>query len=78
MREWQPGPDDPDFLTWSSVIFPALGRISIRRLREATGLSEGYLIMARQGKRTPHRRHWKALLELVSPGHMEASVEVDA
>jgi CRISPR-associated endonuclease Cas1 len=47
-------------------VVPQLKDITIRQLQEATGLSASGCSMIRNGKRTPHPRHWAALAALVS------------
>jgi CRISPR-associated endonuclease Cas1 len=47
-------------------VVPRLKDITIRQLQEATGLSASGCSMIRNGKRTPHPRHWAALAALVS------------
>jgi len=45
-------------------VLPRLREVPIRRMMEATGLSEAYCYRVRRAEAIPHARHWKALLEL--------------
>jgi CRISPR-associated endonuclease Cas1 len=53
---------------YQKEIFPLLRRTPIRKMMEATGLSEPYCFRIRRGETTPHPRHWRALFEL-GEGH---------
>ncbi len=49
-------------------ILPPLQGISLRRMADATGLTEGYCSVVRRGLKVPHRRHWA---NLASIGHKD-------
>ncbi len=46
-------------------IQPKLAALRLGDLTQATGLSEPYCSLIRQGKRVPHQRHWETLRRLV-------------
>jgi len=48
-------------------ILPLIQGVPLSRLRRATGLSLRYVSLIRRGERTPHPRHWQALLGAVAP-----------
>lgn len=54
------GPDD-----WAVIAAP-LKTLPIRRIAQATGLSEQYAGQIRAGKQVPHPRHWAALKSLLN------------
>jgi hypothetical protein len=43
-------------------ILPLIQGVPLSRLQRATGLSLRYVSLIRRGERTPHPRHWEALL----------------
>lgn len=49
-------------------ILPLIDGVPLSRLQEATGLSLRYVSLIRRGERTPHPRHWQALLAAASSG----------
>jgi CRISPR-associated endonuclease Cas1 len=53
-----------DHDTFARDILPRLEGVSLRDIANATGLSEGYCSFIRNGRKTPHRRHWKVLARL--------------
>jgi CRISPR-associated endonuclease Cas1 len=54
--------DDVDF---NRDILPKLQRITVRKVAEATGVTGSHASRLRGGKCQAHKRHWKALLQLV-------------
>ena len=46
-------------------VLPLLQGASLQDLRQATGLTGSYLALIRAGRKTPHPRHWTALLGAV-------------
>jgi hypothetical protein len=46
---------------FSRNVLPHLKRATVEELHQATGLSRGYLRLVRDGRATPHPRHWAAL-----------------
>ena len=53
-----------DLSAFQRDILPLIQGIPLSRLQEATGLSLRYVSLIRRGERTPHPRHWQALLEM--------------
>jgi hypothetical protein len=51
-----------DLSAFQRDILPLIEHIPLSRLQEATGLSLRYVSLIRRGERTPHPRHWQALL----------------
>jgi hypothetical protein len=51
-----------DLSAFQREILPLLQDIPLSRLQRATGLSLRYVSLIRRGERTPHPRHWHALL----------------
>lgn len=41
---------------------PPIQRVPLSQLQRATGLSLRYVSLIRRGERTPHPRHWQALI----------------
>jgi CRISPR-associated endonuclease Cas1 len=52
-----------DLSAFQRDILPLLKGIPLSRLQRATGLSLRYVSLIRRGERTPHPRHWQALIE---------------
>jgi hypothetical protein len=44
-------------------ILPLIQDIPLSKLQKATELSLRYVSLIRRGERTPHPRHWQALIE---------------
>jgi hypothetical protein len=51
-----------DLSVFASGILPLLDGVPMSQLEHATGLSRRYLTVVRRGEKTPHPRHWQALL----------------
>jgi hypothetical protein len=51
-----------DLSAFQRDILPLIQEVPLSRLQGATGLSLGYVSLIRRGERTPHPRHWQALL----------------
>jgi hypothetical protein len=51
---------------FATEILPAIQAVRTRDLEWATGLSRRYLAQIRRGEKTPHPRHWEALLSTVA------------
>ena len=51
-----------DLSAFQRDILPLIREIPLSRLQQATGLSLRYVSLIRRGERTPHPRHWQALL----------------
>jgi CRISPR-associated endonuclease Cas1 len=58
-----------DLSAFQRDILPKIQNIPLSQLQRATGLSLRYVSLIRRGERTPHPRHWLALLE-ASSGRM--------
>jgi hypothetical protein len=56
-----------DLSAFRREILPLIENVPLSRLQRATGLSLRYLSLIRRGERTPHPRHWQALLSAVEP-----------
>jgi CRISPR-associated endonuclease Cas1 len=65
-REWeQQHGRDPGKVAWyRREVLPGLSRRTLTQIAERTGLSLGACSRIRSGNRTPHPRHWSALLDL--------------
>lgn len=59
-----------DLSAFQRDILPLIQDVPLSRLQLATGLSFRYVSLIRRGERTPHQRHWQAIL-----GATKASVE---
>jgi CRISPR-associated endonuclease Cas1 len=57
--------DWPDEQTYIREVQPRLPTITISRLSSTLCVSESYAADIRAGRRTPHRRHWNDLAQLV-------------
>lgn len=65
VAEWERAAiEQPEPETFARDILPMLQGISLRKMAEATGLTEGYCSFVRRGLKVPHRRHWQTLLSL--------------
>jgi hypothetical protein len=51
-----------DLSAFQRDILPLIQGVPLSRLQRATGLSLRYVSLIRRGERTPHPRHWKALI----------------
>jgi hypothetical protein len=56
-----------DLSAFRREILPLIQEIPLFRLQRETGLSLRYVSLIRRGERTPHPRHWQALLRAVGP-----------
>jgi hypothetical protein len=56
-----------DLSAFQRDILPLIQNIPLSRLQQATGLSLRYVSLIRRGERTPHPRHWEALVAAVDP-----------
>jgi hypothetical protein len=54
-----------DLSVFGRDILPRTQDVPLSRLERATGLSLRYVSLIRRGERTPHPRHWQALLTAV-------------
>jgi hypothetical protein len=54
-----------DLSAFERDILPLIQEIPLSRLQRATGLSLRYVSLIRRGERTPHPRHWLALVGAV-------------
>jgi CRISPR-associated endonuclease Cas1 len=61
-RAWEARHEWPDPAVFATEILPAIQTVRTRDLERATGLSRRYLAQIRRGEKTPHPRHWEALL----------------
>jgi CRISPR-associated endonuclease Cas1 len=59
-REGTEGAGTMDFVR---DVLPGLRSVPLRRLAQATGLSEAHCSFVRRGLRVSHRRHWASLME---------------
>lgn len=58
-----------DLSAFERDILPLIQGVPLSRLQRATGLSLRYVSLIRRGERTPHPRHWQALLDAATiPG----------
>jgi CRISPR-associated endonuclease Cas1 len=55
-----------DLSAFQRDILPKIQDIPLSQLQRATGLSLRYVSVIRRGEKTPHPRHWPALLEAIS------------
>jgi CRISPR-associated endonuclease Cas1 len=69
-REWkrEHGPEKRDKAWFDHEVFPKLDGFLLKEMADATGLSLVACSRIRSGARTPHLRHWEALLALVKSG----------
>jgi hypothetical protein len=74
VKEWDEAHERPDPEVFRREILPDLQGIPLKRLAEATGLSNPYCSMIRRGAYTPHPRHWGALRSLGSQANQPESV----
>jgi hypothetical protein len=51
-----------DMSTFAREILPLIRAVPLSQLMRATGLSLRYCSQIRRGEKTPHPRHWAALL----------------
>jgi hypothetical protein len=51
-----------DLSAFQREILPLIQKVPLSRLQQATGLSLRYVSLIRRGERTPHPRHWQAML----------------
>jgi hypothetical protein len=51
-----------DLSAFQRDILPLIRDVPLSRLQRATGLSLRYVPLIRRGERTPHPRHWQALI----------------
>jgi CRISPR-associated endonuclease Cas1 len=56
-----------DLSAFKREILPLIQEVPLSRLQKATGLSLRYVSQIRRGEKTPHPRHWQALLAATSP-----------
>jgi CRISPR-associated endonuclease Cas1 len=61
-RAWEAAHDWPDPAVFATEILPTIQGVRTRDLERATGLSRRYLAQIRRGEKTPHPRHWEALV----------------
>jgi hypothetical protein len=63
---WEPTPEEAALTDewFASVLLPALASVTTRQIQNALGVSNGSATRFRNGKLTPHRRHWLALAAL--------------
>ncbi len=59
-------PDRPNPDVFGDEILPGLQQISLKEMRDATGLSLDYCSKIKRGIKTPHPRHWESLRTLIS------------
>jgi hypothetical protein len=52
-----------DLSAFERDILPLIQDVPLSRLQRATGLSLRYVSLIRRGERTPHPRHWQALIK---------------
>jgi hypothetical protein len=64
-----------DLSAFQRDILPLIQNVPLGRLQRATGLSLRYVSLIRRGERTPHPRHWQALIEAA---HGRAQLVEDA
>jgi len=55
-----------DLSAFEHDILPKIQTIPLSQLQRATGLSLRYVSLIRRGERTPHPRHWEALLTIAA------------
>lgn len=65
VSEWNNLHPTPDPQQYERDILSRLADIKLEAIAEATDLSLGYCSFIRRGIKTPHPRHWPALLELI-------------
>jgi hypothetical protein len=53
---------------------PTIQSISLSRLQRATGLSLRYVSQIRRGEKTPHPKHWAALLKAVETPSSDSAI----
>jgi CRISPR-associated endonuclease Cas1 len=62
-REWEEQHGKlVDLSAFQRDVLPLIQGVPLSRLQRATGLSIRYVSLIRRGERTPHPRHWQALL----------------
>ena len=52
-----------DLSGFQRAVLPLIQGVPLSRLQRATSLSLRYVSMIRRGERTPHPRHWQALID---------------
>lgn len=52
-----------DLSAFQREILPLIQNVPLSRLQKATGLSLRYVSLIRRGERTPHPRHWQAVIQ---------------
>jgi hypothetical protein len=52
-----------DLSAFQRDVLPLIQDVPLSRLQQATGLSLRYVSLIRRGERTPHPRHWQALIK---------------
>jgi CRISPR-associated endonuclease Cas1 len=57
-----------DLSAFRRDILPLIQVVPLSRLQQATGLSLRYVSLIRRGERTPHPRHWQALMRATEKG----------
>jgi hypothetical protein len=63
LREWEDRYGKlVDLSAFQRDILPLIQGVPLSRLQRATGLSLRYISQIRRGEKTPHPRHWSALL----------------
>lgn len=60
----QENTDGQDSAYFTHEILPRLQSVSLRKMADATGLTEGYCSFVRRGLKVPHRRHWATLARI--------------
>jgi hypothetical protein len=75
-REWDENHGKlVDLSAFQRDILPLIQGVPLSRLQRATGLSLRYVSLIRRGARTPHPRHWQALIDAA---HARAQFVEDA
>jgi hypothetical protein len=57
-----------DLSAFQRDILPLIQDVPLSRLQQASGLSLRYVSLIRRGERTPHPRHWQALMRATEKG----------
>jgi CRISPR-associated endonuclease Cas1 len=67
LKAWNPGslPDWLDQKFYEESVRPRLAGMNVARIMSAISVSEPYALSIRNGRRTPHPRHWYTIARLV-------------
>ena len=76
LREWEELSGKlTDISAFKREILSAIADVPLSKLQRATGLSLRYVSQIRRGEKTPHPKHWAALVAAAKRGSSGAGVE---